>query len=316
MKKIFLNILLFSLLFIIVFLSSFGFAFLKNLDSKDFAKDDISLGIQNNDIDDSVINIALFGLDNRDSQKNGRSDSIMVASFDRKHNKLKLISLMRDSYVEIDNHGSDKLNHAYALGGPSLAIKTINQNFGLNIRDYVSVNFTDLAYIINNLGGIEINIKDYEVTEFNKYIDDVQAVTGLKSNHIEAAGVQTLDGVQAVAYARIRYVGNGDYERTERQRNVLSAIFNKAKSLSIPKFTSLASDSLNYIETSLSATDTISLGTKILTSGINTVEQERFPTNQNSKGEMIDNIWYLTFDKDKTKEQILNYLNEDIKPVQ
>ena len=97
-------------------------------------------------------------------------------------------SIMRDSYVSIDGHGKDKLNSAIAYGGPQLAIKTLNQNYGLNIRDFVEVNFEDLAKIIDALGGVKIDIKDYEVKEVNKYIDGVTSITGLKGTHLTGSG--------------------------------------------------------------------------------------------------------------------------------
>ena len=106
---------------------------------------------------DSIINIALFGVDAVDGEA-GRSDSIMIATIDTVHKKLKLTSIMRDSYVAIDGHGNDKINHAYAFGGPQLAIKTLNENFDLNIEDFAVVNFETLPKIIDKLGGIELDI--------------------------------------------------------------------------------------------------------------------------------------------------------------
>ena len=138
---------------------------------------------------EEIINIALFGIDSEDGVA-GRSDAIMVATIDPIHNKLKLTSIMRDSYVNIPDKGMDKINHAYAFGGPQLAIKTINENFGLDIADYMSVNFTSLPVIIDILGGVEINITDEEVPH----------IPGVTS-----AGTYTLNGDQALSYSRIRY---------------------------------------------------------------------------------------------------------------
>src|SRR5699024_2790536 len=118
---------------------------------------------------DKVVNIALFGVDSRDTGgMSGRSDTVMIASLDKKHDKIKLTSLMRDTYLDIPNKGMDKLTHAYAHGGPELAIKTINQNFDMNIRDYATVDFFGLEAIIDALGGVDIDIEDYEINNLNK----------------------------------------------------------------------------------------------------------------------------------------------------
>ena len=178
-----------------------------------------------------ITNIALFGIDSTDSTS-GRSDSIMVATLDPIHNKLKLTSFMRDSYVNISGYGYDKLNHAYAYGGAALAINTLNTNFGLNISDFVAVDFASLPKIINSLGGIDLPIRDDELQYINDYIDHINSLDGTNSPHITTAGTQHVDGVQALAYSRIRYTSGGDFERTERQRTVLTALFNEA--LKIP----------------------------------------------------------------------------------
>ena len=174
-----------------------------------------------------IINIALLGIDSTDSTS-GRSDSIMVATLDPIHNKLKLTSFMRDSYVNISNYGYDKLNHAYAYGGANLAINTLNTNFGLNITDFVAVDFASLPKIIDSLGGITIDITEEELNYINGYINNINSVSGTNSPIITTPGAHHVNGVQALAYSRIRYTSGGDFKRTERQRTVLTALFNKA----------------------------------------------------------------------------------------
>ena len=246
------------------------------------------------------------------TENTGRSDSIMIATIDPVHNKLKLTSIMRDSYVSIDGHGQDKINHAYAFGGPQLAIKTLNENFGLNIENFVSVNFSSLPTIINILGGIDIEITNDELQYINSYIDDINSKDGTSSPHITYPGVQHLDGTQALAYSRIRYTSGGDYKRTERQRNVIEALFSKLSSTSITSYNSLLNEVLPYVETNLSATDMISLGTTVLGIG-NNLEQERFPRDGYAEGTMIDGVYYLTFDKEATVMQMRDYIFNDVK---
>lgn len=278
--------------------------------------DKTNLGIVEEEIKEydnakDIKNIALFGIDATDGQT-GRSDSIMVATLDPVHNKLKLTSIMRDSYVNIDGYGYDKINHAYAYGGPELAIKTINENFGLNIENFVSVNFSSLPVIINILGGVDIEITNEELEYINSYINDINKKDGTNSPNITYAGVQHLDGTQALAYSRIRYTAGGDYKRTERQRTVLNALFNKLISTSATSYNSLLNEVLPYVQTNLSAGDILSLGTKVLSIG-NNLEQDRFPRDGYGEGAMINGTYYLTFDIETAKQQMRDYIFNDVK---
>lgn len=246
---------------------------------------------------DSVINIALFGIDAEDGGV-GRSDSIIIATIDTTHKKLKLTSIMRDSYVTIEGHGDDKINHAYAFGGPQLAIKTLNENFDLNIDDFVAVNFTTLPKIIDMLGGVTIDITSEEVSH----------IPG-----IDTAGTYTLTGEQALAYSRIRYASGGDYVRTDRQRTVLSKVFEKILSINFTQYPSLLSEILPMVQTNLDYSEILNLGNEVLKMGVTTLEQERFPRDGYCEGKMIDKIYYLTFDKENTVQQLHDYIFEDIK---
>ena len=246
---------------------------------------------------DSVINIALFGIDAEDGSV-GRSDSIIIATIDTTHKKLKLTSIMRDSYVAIEGHGDDKINHAYAFGGPQLAIKTLNENFDLNIDDFVEVNFTTLPKIIDMLGGVTIDITSEEVSH----------IPG-----IDVAGTYTLTGEQALAYSRIRYATGGDYVRTDRQRTVLSKVFEKILSINVTQYPSLLSEILPMVQTNLDYSEILNLGNQVLKMGVTNLEQERFPRDGYCEGKMIDKIYYLTFDKENTVQQLHDYIFEDIK---
>ena len=246
---------------------------------------------------DSVINIALFGIDAEDGGV-GRSDSIIIATIDTTHKKFKLTSIMRDSYVTIEGHGDDKINHAYAFGGPQLAIKTLNENFDLNIDDFVAVNFTTLPKIIDMLGGVTIDITSEEVSH----------IPG-----IDTAGTYTLTGEQALAYSRIRYASGGDYVRTDRQRTVLSKVFEKVLSINFTQYPSLLSEILPMVQTNLDYSEILNLGNEVLKMGVTTLEQERFPRDGYCEGKMIDKIYYLTFDKENTVQQLHDYIFEDIK---
>lgn len=261
---------------------------------------DSDLGIEKSKNTSSKIkNIVLFGIDQTEGDI-GRSDAIIIATVDSLHKKLKLTSISRDSYVNIEGHGYDKLNHAYAYGQEELAIKTINQTFGLDITDYAKVNFNNLKDIIDTLGGIDITVEDSELGDLNGVIS--------------TSGRQHVNGTQALAYSRIRKNSGGDDSRTERQRMLLTEIFNKVSTVGILKLPSMVNNILPHVQTSLSTSEVLSLGTKVLTSGMTDIEQLRFPLAEHSKGDKINNIYYTTFDEEITKEQIQKYIYEDIKP--
>lgn len=290
------------LLFIIVGLLGFafgayGFNLLDKIDNTEIAESDEELGIsEENAKSNKVVNIALFGLDRRETSGNTRSDTIMIASLDKEFNKIKLTSIMRDSYVEIPERGMDKINHAYAFGGPELAIKTINHNFDMNIRDFVTVDFYGLEKIIDAMGGVEIEVSSKEVNALNSSIREVDKLTNTDSPKVQNAGLQNLNGRQAVAYSRIRKVGRGDYERTERQREVLEQVLNKGMKAGITKYPKLLNTMLPYVETSLSKTEILSLGTSTLTSGIRKIDQYRIPVDGYVKGQTINGVSYVVPD--------------------
>ncbi|WP_434283156.1 LCP family protein [Clostridium botulinum] len=263
---------------------------------------------------DDVINIAFFGLDRRKKEEPSRSDAVMILSLDKKHKKMKLSSIMRDSYVDIEGHGKTKLNHAYAYGGPELAIKTINSNFKLNIRDFVAVDFYGLENIIDTVGGVEIPVRSDEIEYINSYMQGTAKVENKAVQEVQNPGLQNLNGMQAVAYARIRYTSGGDYERTERQRTVLTAIMNKIKKLGPTEFPKVVSSLLPNVESSLSSTEIIKIGTSAFALGIDNVEQQRFPLDNYCEGKLIDGIYYLLFNEEKTIDQMHKYIFEDIKP--
>ena len=259
---------------------------------------------------DSIINIALFGVDAVDGEA-GRSDSIMIATIDTVHKKLKLTSIMRDSYVAIDGHGNDKINHAYAFGGPQLAIKTLNENFDLNIEDFASVNFETLPKIIDKIGGIELDIDADELEYINGYIAHLNNINGTSEPAIESTGIQHVSGTQALAFCRIRYTSGGDYKRTERHREVLTEIFKKIETMPVTSYPSLLLDILPMVNTSLTYNEILDLGTEVLKLGDSSMELERFPLDEYCEGKMIDGIYYLSFDKETTVEQLHNYIFED-----
>ncbi|HAX74238.1 MAG TPA: LytR family transcriptional regulator [Firmicutes bacterium] len=244
-----------------------------------------------------VINIALFGVDSREGTYDyTRSDAMLVFSFNRKTNEAFITSIVRDTYVFIDEaHGYEKINHAYAYGGAKEAIETLNKNFDMDIDRYVTVNFDAVEHVIDELDGVEIEVKDYELDELNRVIEEMNDEgIGTPSELVSTTGVQTLNGKQAVAYMRIRKIGNGDYERMERQRVVLSLTMQKLLSFNKMKLVSLVDDFLPYIKTNLSTSEIIGIGTQFLFANITDLQQLQLPSNEYSVGKILyDDLYYL-----------------------
>lgn len=184
--------------------------------------------------DSDVRNIMLIGTDNREDER-GRADTVIILSFSNHNHTVTMTSLLRDSYVNIPNHGTDKLNAAYAYGGATLLMDTVTSNFGIPVDDYICVNFRAFVHITDALGGIKVEISDSEAEAINTILQsEINRIMGDEptDDFLPSGGTFQLNGKQALAYTRIRFVGNADFERTERQRNVLDLMLTKLKHLS------------------------------------------------------------------------------------
>ena len=263
--------------------------------------------------DEDIISIALLGTDFSKNEKYGNlygaSDSTMVLGIDTKNNKLKLLSLMRDLYLDLPDGTGNKqnLNYTMAYGGPELILKTINYNFNLTVDKFINVSLNTLPTIIDKLDGIELNIKSNELNYINYYIDNIDKENGTSTKKVTTAGLQTLNGTQATAYCRVRYTEGGDFKRTERQREVLTTLFEKFKTASITDLATMMNDILPLVSTNLTNTEITSIISKVLSMGTPTIEQSRFPLD--GKSEMIStNMLHLTTDIDETTKDIHNFL--------
>ena len=212
---------------------------------------------------EKIVNIALFGLDTRDPDSfKGRSDAIMILSVNMKNGSIKLISVMRDSFVPIDKDSGrvyTKINSAYATGGPVLAIKTLNTIFDLDISEYVSVNLFRLKEIVDVVGGIEVELTENEIKYLNSGVREMCGIIDVdpKEHLVSEAGVQHLNGIQAVSYARIRYTANAegennDYGRTDRQRYVMEQMFKKVVVMKKSEYLKIVKPIAQSCESSLS----------------------------------------------------------------
>lgn len=230
--------------------------------------------IQVNDMDDATeevlkgyTNIALFGIDTRemgDLGKGNRSDTIMIASINNDTKEVKLVSVYRDTYL---NHGDDvywKCNEAYAKGGPTQAMSMLNQNLDLNIKYFVSVDFLALIRTVDLLGGIEVDVQKDEWELVNAYMLETTYVTQVYGATLETYGLQTLYGLQATSYCRIRATAGNDFRRTERQRTVLKLIAEKAKKASLGTINSIIDEVFPLIATNIPKAEMLSMAASMM----------------------------------------------------
>ena len=234
-------------------------------------------------------NIAILGIDARSDtfSRGNRSDCIMIVSVNKTNNQVKIASVYRDTYLDIDNHGLDKVTHAYSFGEARLAINTLNKNLDLNISEYVAINFDTVRTAVDNVNGVTITLDSQEVKYINGYINALNSQFGTSSANITKPGTYNLDGVQALAYGRIRYTDGGDYKRTERMRYVLTEVFNKTKKKNIFELNNILDIMLPHISTNIDRNEVLDLIPKI--TSYNVIYSAGWPYS--TKGITLDR-WY------------------------
>ena len=253
---------------------------------------------------EGIINIALYGVDSDAGQFSGRSDAIMICSVNADTGKIKLISIARDTYVSVPGHYNTKINHAYAYGGAELAVQTLNENFGMDITDYVTVNFDSLADIIDEMGGVTIDVTEEERYQINVYLRRGAALA--------ETGMVNLNGPQAVSYSRIRKI-DSDNMRASRQREVLAALFDKALEINPLSYPAYVRKFSPMVETSLSNDEILKIAKVGLKGSSLSLEQAAFPNDYiQSGGQTINGGWYYVYDLDQATDMLHQYIYEDI----
>lgn len=200
-------------------------------------------------------NLLMVGSDHRDDSWNGNSDVMILATINTEAKQIVITSFMRDLYADIPGHGVHKLNYAYAVGGGEKLMETLEDNYQIEIDNYAVVDFDSMSEIIDMLGGVEITVEDSECRVLNSYLDSMNA----SEYHINEGGTYQLNGRQAVAYMRIRYVGNADYQRTQRQRDVLKEIFASMKNVNAAEIGMIAEDVMAKVEHNIAPLQMIEL---------------------------------------------------------
>ncbi len=240
---------------------------------------------------ENVFNILLIGADGRKGGTTGRSDAIMLLSINKETKKISLTSIMRDIYVSIPGHGSNRLNAAYSFGQEDLLKEVIQNYFGVSIDRFAQVNFYSFIDVIDAAGGVDIDVYQKEIPMINAYVKTLSEERGTALHLLDEnfeGGTIHMDGTQALAYTRVRYVGNGDFERTERQRKVLTALKDTASKMNVLELNSLLNKILPLITTDLSEGECLSL---LLNSGTYLsydFESNRIPIEGTYKNARID----------------------------
>ncbi|MCL2859214.1 MAG: LCP family protein [Oscillospiraceae bacterium] len=260
-----------------------------------------------------IINILLIGSDSRDTSSAyaGRSDTIIIASINPMKKSMKLISIPRDTYVNIPaygkyNGGMDKINAAFAYGGETLLLKTINSNFGLNLTQYMTIDFSGMINVVNDIGGIQLTITKDEMDIINQYLPASYALTGKPFVPMTQYGTVTLNGEEALAHSRDRYVGS-DFTRASRQRDVLNAIMDKVSKMSTTKQLSVMQDFLKQVTTNV---DVLGYTTKYVPSILSNYSEyksnmisKQIPATSYAKGQYINGIYYFVPDSMDTAKK-------------
>ena len=294
--KIFIIIIV-ILLVIALGMGSAGYVFINQkiskLNQEEIDVDQVGIDEQVSQGLKNYRNIAILGIDSRadDYGLGNRSDCIIVASLNQKTNEINLISVYRDTYLYVTENKTrklDKITHAYSYGGAQNALKSLNEALDLNISEYITVNFDAVIAAVDALDGVNIDVQADEIKHINSYIDDMKVELKRTASHVTKPGNQKLDGLQALAYSRVRYTEGGDYKRTERIRTVMTAMLNKAKTLNISKLNNFADVILPRIKTNISSSDIWGLVPSLASLKV----KDNLGWPYETKGATVNGVWY------------------------
>ena len=230
---------------------------LAKIDTVELDADKLNISEEARERGTGYLNVALFGVDSRDNElgEGTRSDTIMIASLNRETLEVKISSVYRDTLLQQSDGTLNKANAAYAYGGPEGAVAMLNENLDMDIEHYVTVNFNALIDVIDAVGGVEIDVQQEEISYINGYATEIIKVTGKDSMGVMEPGLQTLNGVQATAYSRIRYTAGDDFKRAERQREVLTKVIEKLQGASLSQINKIIDKVFPEVSTNFTLTE-------------------------------------------------------------
>ena len=293
---------------LLIGLSGFGYVYSKL--NKMYVKDEVVKDIENTEeatIVDGITNILLVGTDGEYVEKGNRSDSVMLVTIDSKNKDIKISSIARDTYVNIPGYSTEKLTHAYAYEGIDLLKEVFKENFDLDIDKYIAVNFVSFMDIMDELGGVEVNVEEKDIKEINKYIDACYGYYKNKDEkekeYIKEAAVQRLNGYQALAFSRIRYTDSA-FARDNRHREVAQSVYKEFAQKGVDTYKRCADIVLNNTKTNISPMEMMNLAYTVLKINDKDIEQFQFPLAEHRKGHIISKQkgWVLEWDKEPNLE--------------
>lgn len=306
--------LIFMLGFIKSKISKINYDFLENIDFSENSEIYKKIPELSEEEFKNVKNILLLGVDTRDTENkynDSRSDSIMIFSINPNKKSIKLVSIPRDTYVDIPNNGYGKINSSFTKGGEELTIKTINKNFGINISEYITIDFSGLVNIIDKLGGIDLEISEDEMKFINNSIDYTSKVSGGDNSRLSSFGKVHLNGTQVLTHCRNRSVGNYDFERTERQRDVIEKVIEKMLKKDFKEINILLDLFLPCVTTNINFSEYIKYFPTILKYKEN-YENEllsyQVPGLEYSEDKKINGVYYFVADMEKAKQEMREIL--------
>lgn len=284
----------------------------QNSGNTDNKNDDIGNNSDARLMESDILNILVIGCDTRKKGGVGRSDAMILLSVNEDTEKIHMTSIMRDSYVTIPGKGNNRINAAYAFGGGSLLLDTIETNFDIDVDKYVSFDFYSFADIVDSIGGIEIEVAEAELPVLNDYLKGTNDVNGKaeSTNYITKSGLQHLNGNQALGYVRIRYVGDGDFERTSRQRMVVTKVFEKVKMLNLLEINELMNAFLPQVRTNLTQEEILSLLLKTLEYLQYDLESHRLPVDDSWKYLRVNGMSVLGIDLEKNQNALKEFITQ------
>lgn len=282
-------------------ITAYIYSMFTNVDYKNTGKETTIEAISNMLSKDYVYNILLIGVDDRKEGQTSRSDTMILLSIDKQNKQLKMLSFMRDTYVSIPGHGNAKMNAACTYGGPQLVMETIEANFGIKVDNYMLVDFNAFKDIVDNLGGVTVEVEQREAEYINK----------TSRQKIDYGKEVKLNGEEALVYVRIRYL-DSDFYRTKRQRKVISAIIESAKKTNPVDLIKTVEGIMPYIETDMSPAQlTILAESALFYIGYDMV-QGRVPFDGAYSNKTINGQAVLYIDLEKTRELVHKFVYEKV----
>lgn len=293
-------------LIVTICLSGFGYVYFKL--NKMYVKDEVVKSTEEQGtMVEGITNILLVGTDGEYIEKGNRSDSMMVVTIDSKNKDIRISSIARDTYVDIPGYSTEKLTHAYAYEGIDLLKEVFKVNFNLDIDKYIAVNFVSFMDIMDELGGVEVNVEEKDINEINKYIDACYGYYKNKDEkdkeYITKSGVQRLNGYQALAFSRIRYTDSA-FARDNRHREVAESVYKEFAQKGVETYKKCAEIILNNTKTNISPIEMMNLAYTVLKINDKDIEQFQFPLAEYRNGHIISKQkgWVLEWDKEPNLE--------------